>query len=148
MAEVGVQIATFAYRTEPSVRNGIAKFCGRERTTRLVTYSRWRARIGVIGLAAPFLSFTAGITVMVIEGWPRFGFLPTGIANHLIRYFPFLVILTCLGGWLLYLLDACTNPLVASEKRGLWVAVLSFGGFVVMPFYFWWYIRPHVRKGN
>ncbi len=102
--------------------------------------------IGVVGLGSFVVFLTFGTATMIVEGWPTFHFLPAPVANHLARYVPFYVILSCLAGWLLYLFDAVTNSLVPSEKRGLWVAVLAFGGFVVMPFYFWWYIRPHFRK--
>jgi hypothetical protein len=106
------------------------------------------ALIGVVGLGSIIVFLVFGIAVMIVPGWPKFDFLPVPVANHLSRYVPFYVILSCLAGWLLYILDAFTNRLVPSEKRGLWVAVLAFGGFAVMPFYFWWYIRPHFRKSQ
>jgi hypothetical protein len=108
--------------------------------------SHWHALVGAIGLGSIVVFVAFGTATMIVAGWPTFDFLPAPVANHLTRYVPFYVIMSCLAGWLLYLLDASTNPLVPSEKRGLWLAVLFFGGFVVMPFYFWWYIRPHFRK--
>jgi hypothetical protein len=108
--------------------------------------SWWRALVGVVGLASILLCLALGISVMVFDAWPRFEFLPMEIANHLIRFTPVLTVLFCLVSWLLYVVDASTNPLVPSEKRGLWITVILFGGLAVMPFYFWWYMRPNFGR--
>jgi hypothetical protein len=131
---------------ELAARSSLPALFRRRTEIHPVTSSHWHALIGFLGLGSLFAFVAFGTGTMIVDGWARFDFLPVAIANHLARYVPFYAILTCLAGWLLYLLDASTNPLVPSEKRGQWVAVLFFGGFVVMPFYFWWYIRPHFTK--
>jgi len=60
---------------------------------------------------------------------------------HLQRYGLSYIGLFFIAGWILYITHALKNERLSGRKKRHWAAGLLFGGFFVMPFYFWWYIR-------
>ncbi|MCP4202429.1 MAG: hypothetical protein GY769_10915 [bacterium] len=75
------------------------------------------------------------------------------MGQHFGLYWVFYVMLVLLAGWVLFLVDAARNPRVPESKRNGWIALLFFGAFWAMPFYWWWYVRPSeavatVRSGS
>ena len=47
------------------------------------------------------------------------------------------------GGWIItigFLIFALTSTAVPRGKRWLWAALLFFGNFIVLPFFWFWYI--------
>ncbi len=68
------------------------------------------------------------------------------VCRHVLRYgIGATFVLSFIGG-VLFVIDAYRNERVPGAKRRLWVALLVFGGLTVMPFYWWWYVRP--RAGS
>jgi hypothetical protein len=58
-------------------------------------------------------------------------------------WFPTLVTSLVAFGWLItigFIVFALVSSAVPKGKRGLWAAVLFFGNFVAMPFFWFWYV--------
>lgn len=98
--------------------------------------AKWKALV----LAVP--AFACPIAILI---YVPFTVLPDrsagSYASHLDRYWISYVMVVMLLGWVAFLIDALRSRRVPDVKRKLWVALLVFGAFNVMPFYWWWYVR-------
>jgi hypothetical protein len=55
------------------------------------------------------------------------------------------------AAWLasaLYVVYVFRSPTVPREKRGLWVAVIVFGGLFALPFFWFWYVWQPARVSH
>lgn len=43
----------------------------------------------------------------------------------------------------LFISMALSSSFVPADKKKLWVALLLFGNFFVLPFFWYWYVRPN-----
>ena len=66
-------------------------------------------------------------------------------SSHLGRFWISYVMVIMFFGLVAYVVDALRSSRVPEAKRKLWVVLLIFGGFSVMPFYWWWYVRSGGR---
>src|SRR5437867_4215918 len=88
----------------------------------------------ILGLFAAwpfFILAVAVVTMSVTRFQPPSSFVVAWVVMTII----------CAIGWLFYIFDVLRNDRVPAEKRALWVALLVIGGPMVMPFYFWNYVR-------
>jgi hypothetical protein len=49
-----------------------------------------------------------------------------------------MVLVTAL--WIYYMRDVFKNPMIPSDRRGLWAGLLAFGNIIVWPLYFWRFV--------
>ena len=69
-------------------------------------------------------------------------FVPDG------TFIPLGVLVTVLG-WMtvaVFIRHAWCSGDVTAEKRGLWTALLVFANVVVLPFFWFWYVRSGSRR--
>jgi hypothetical protein len=97
---------------------------------------RLETLIGVLGLVLP---------LVILGGMVAMELLAVDIGRtspHLGRFLPIYLMLAWGATNLFYAWHAYFSGRVPAKKRGLWVALLLLANYAVMPFYFWWYLRP------
>ena len=94
-------------------------------------------------------TITSGIAALA----PVAGFIAVPFVSN--AWFPVLITSLIAGGWLItigFVIFAVVGTAVPRGKRGLWAAVMLFGNFVVLPFFWFWYIlkrdAPSANRGT